>query len=210
MPLGVGGAATRVLRAEPVAAWVETVRDRTLSPTLERVKAHDAVTETALLTGDTPLPARFGQVFESDEACAAALRARESRLVSDLAQVQGLVEMRVVVALILAHSEGIAGADSPGWAYMKRLLGLKAREERVKAAAESVRGEVGAYVGRLVRGETFTVKGEPAIVTLSHLIRRDHVAEYRAALHDATFTTATGTLVVRGPGAPYDFVSAPA
>src|SRR5687768_11740337 len=80
MPMGIGGSPVRALPVHDVTAWVETVGDRTVAATLERVQAHDGVVSAALAGGVTPLPARFGQTFASDEDCCAALRAVESRL----------------------------------------------------------------------------------------------------------------------------------
>jgi Gas vesicle synthesis protein GvpL/GvpF len=210
MPIGIGGAPTRVLRADPVAAWVETVRDRAVPPTVERVKAHDAVAETALMTGSTPLPVRFGQVFESDDACVAALRARESRLLADLADVSGLVEMRVIIALVAMPQEPApVDAPSPGRAYMQRLMGAKARERATRSVASSLRNELRRFVGRLVQREAVAMTESPPVLTLSHLVSREDVDAYRTALRDASFRTPIRRFVVTGPGAPYEFVSPP-
>jgi hypothetical protein len=211
MPIGVGGAPARVLHADPVAAWVETVRDRAVTPTIDRVKAHDAVTETALLTGATPLPARFGQTFESDDACVAALRSQEPRLLADLERVRDLVEMRIVIALVLPVDDPAAGTDaSPGLAYMQRLMQSRDREQAAHALAGSLREEMHGVVGPYVRREAYAVNVSPAILTLSHLVARDDVSSYRAALTGATLATPVARLAVSGPGAPYQFVSPPA
>ena len=211
MPVGVGGGLTRILRADAISAWVETVPERALAPTIERVRAHDAVTETALLSGATPLPARFGQIFDSDEACLEALRTQATRLLADLAEVQDLVEMRVIVALALRT----AAADdddraSPGRAYMRRLMEARERARNAEQVAAAVRDEVNALVGRLVRREAWAVAASPAILTLTHLVARDDANAYRAALDSARLASPIGPLVVRGPGAPYQFVSPPA
>ena len=211
MPVGVGGGSTRVLRGEGIAAWVETVAERTVPPTIDRVKAHDAVTETALMSGTTPLPARFGQTFDSDEACLAALDAQAPRLLADLEGVRDLVEMRVVIALPVGSEEaGGEGAGGPGLAYMRRLLNIRAQEKGAQRVAEAVREEVRAIVGPLIRREEYALRGTPAILTISHLVRRADASAYRAALNGATLATRVRRLVVRGPGAPYQFVSPPA
>ena len=210
MPIGVGGGLTRALRAGPLTAWVETVRDRTVTPTIERAKAHDAVTETALLLGCTPLPMRFGQSFESDEACVAALRAREGRLLADLADVHGLVEMRVIVLLsAIATEMPVMEAKSRGRAYMDQLMGVRRRERAARGTASALRNELRRFVGPFVRREVFSVTDSPPILTLSHLVSKEDVPPYRSALRDAAFATPVERFVVLGPGAPYDFVSPP-
>ena len=211
MPVGVGGGLTRILRADAISAWVETVPERTLTPTIERVRAHDAVTETALLSGATPLPARFGQIFESDTACLEGLRTQKQRLLADLDEVRDLVEMRVIVALALREpASADADASSPGVAYMRRLMDARGRARSAEQAATAVRDEVKGLVGQFVRREAWAIAASPAILTLTHLVARDDASAYRAALDAARLGSPTGPLVVRGPGAPYQFVSPPA
>src|SRR5690349_23240486 len=77
--LGIDGSPVRDLAADGLTAWVSEVGDST-PPTVERVKAHDAVCAAALETGDTPLPIRFGQVFRNDAAAVAAITSRRSAL----------------------------------------------------------------------------------------------------------------------------------
>src|SRR5213076_759052 len=72
---GLSGVSSSRVRALPLgtfSAWVSDV-ERGLPIRLDGVKAHDGVIEAALATGNTPVPARFGQRFEDDEACVAAL-----------------------------------------------------------------------------------------------------------------------------------------
>jgi hypothetical protein len=211
MPLGVGGSPVRALAAGAFTAWVETVADRVIEPTLERVRAHDAVADAALATGATPLPARFGQVFESDERCRDVLLENSVRLEADLARVQGLVEMRVVAALRKrAEAEPPAEAETPGTAYMQRLRRKRGMEQIVQGSAAAVRRRLTETVGAFVRGEAVVLDPSPvATFTVSHLIDRDAVSAYRAALHGAVLGAEVERFVVCGPVAPYQFVSAP-
>lgn len=210
MPIGIAGTPTRHLRADPLAAWVETVPDRRVPPTRELVKAHDAVTEAALLTDATPLPARFGQTFDSDAECVSALRARESRLLGDLGQVQGLVEMRVLVRLAAVDDATPGGEEpSPGRAYMAGLRRARGREERLQSGAAAVRAEIAALVAGIARRDAFTLNASSGMLMLAHLVAREDVPAYRAAIEGASLVTPVRQLVVSGPGAPYQFVSPP-
>lgn len=212
MPMGVGGTAVSVLTAGPLAAWVETVAQRSVAPGIEAVRVHDAVVTAALESGNTPLPARFGQVFDSDDTCRAALLEQVGRMQSDLARVRGLVEMRVIVRLPTPAGlpdEASVGA-SPGIAYMRQLQRGGAMEQIVQASAAAVRRRLTETVGAFVRGEAVTLDPLPAaVLTLSHLVARDEVAAYRTALNDAALGVQVERLVVCGPVAPYQFVSAP-
>lgn len=212
MPPGVGGGPVRALRAGATTAWVESVSDRALRPTLDRVRTHDAVANVALATGVTPLPVRFGQTFESDSECLEALRAQESRLIRDLERVDGLVEMRLVIALADAQPpDAEIDPDTPGRAYMQRLLRTRGTEQSVHATAATVRAQLSALVQPYIRGEEFVIASSPtAVLTLSHLIARGDVAGYRAAMNAAAPDAHVARMVVCGPVAPYQFVSPPA
>ena len=209
---GVGGSAVRVLDAGTLAAWVETVGERSITPTLDRVRTHDAVVMAALEGGETPLPARFGQVFESDENCRAALIRQASRMETDLARVRGLVEMRIIARLPKGdepqHVSG--GSDAPGTTYMRQLQRERSMEQIVQASAAAVRRRLTETVGAFVRGEAMTLDPFPAAtLTLSHLVARDEIPAYRTALNGADLGSLVERIVVSGPVAPYQFVSAP-
>src|SRR5689334_7761158 len=88
---GLAGERVRVLEIDGLVAWVSDAR--TIPVSVDGVRAHDAVVEAALDTGTTPVPARFGQRFASDDACREALRNRAASVESVLADVQGTVEM---------------------------------------------------------------------------------------------------------------------
>src|SRR5262245_43601439 len=81
---GIDGAPIRALVVNGVEAWVSDVDPPRAIPTegakgqklINGVKAHDAVVEAALDTGATPVPARFGQRFDDDDACRVVLERR--------------------------------------------------------------------------------------------------------------------------------------
>src|SRR5438105_2809751 len=89
---GLAGERVRALLVDSVVAWVSDVA-RAVPISVDGVRAHDAVVEAALETGSTPVPARFGQRFDSDDACRDALRNRAASVESLVADVQGFVEM---------------------------------------------------------------------------------------------------------------------
>ena len=211
-PTGIAGAPVRGLRTGALTAWVETVSERVLTPSLDAVRVHDSVIQTALATGSTPLPVRFGQTFESDDDCRASLAEQHQRLIADLERVRDLVEMRLVIALRTeAAANADTGLESPGRAYMHRLVRDRSTEQAVESLANAVRGRLRAIVFPFVRDEAFVIGTSPrAVLTVSHLIARGDVASYRSALEGATHGTDVERLVICGPVAPYQFVSAPA
>jgi hypothetical protein len=221
MPRGFDGA-VRALDAGAVTAWVETVPDAAITPTVDRVRIHDAVTDAALATGATPIPARFGQLFATDDACHSALITRAVRLRADLARVAGLVEMRVIAKLTVTTPpesstewqgarDGVArGVEGAGRAYLEQLRGRRIVERNLQAISAAVRQRLTETVGAFVRGEAISLDPLPAAVLYTaHLVPRDAVSQYRSALHGATLGPDVERIVVSGPSAPYAFASEP-
>ena len=171
--VGLDGASVRRLGD----AWVSDVDSRSIRATIERIRAHDSVVETALGTGSTPLPARFGQTFESDDACLAELSAKQAKMSAGLARVAGMVEMTVILRVDLDASSGTA--------YLKSL-------SRRQQAARSINAQVAPYVR-----QTAEVTRDDG-VTLSHLVDREAVTQYLSRLEGLDAR-------ILGPGAPYSF-----
>ena len=94
---GVAGERVRALPVDGLVAWVSDV-GHNVPVLFDGVQAHDAVVEAALETGvDVPVPARFGQRFDDDDACRAALASRATSVETLLADMQGLVEMTLII-----------------------------------------------------------------------------------------------------------------
>jgi len=217
---GVDGSAVRAIWGTSLVAWVSDVAEK-LSPTVERVKAHDAVCAAALDSGETPLPIRFGQTFPDDSAAISAITSRESALRDRLARVAGCVEIRVVVTqgrdrevtgsagesgdaeVVMTGPVAAADVDGPGTAFLKRL----AREGRADLArevgCEEVRHAIRTAATSLIvdqhpcesaRGRAF----------FAVLIRRANVAAFQSVIAEMLTLKAFG-LSVLGPFAPYSF-----
>jgi hypothetical protein len=168
-------------------AWVSDVATRTVRATVEHIRAHDTVVAAALGTGSTPLPARFGQTFESDDACARVLAERDS-LSAALARVAGMVEMTV---LLKADAPVLATAS--GTAYLESL----ARREHAIDGLRSTARDVNAHLTGYFRESAERANG--AMLTISHLVEREALARYMERV-----ASLKGVTVV-GPSAPYSF-----
>lgn len=158
-------------------AWVSDVESRSVHATVERIRAHDDVVAAALATGSTPLPARFGQTFATDDDCLGVLSAKAAKMSAGLARVAGMVEMTVVLRVDLDTSSGTAYLQS-----------LAHREHTVR--------DINARLGDCIRASAERAKGD--LVTLSHLVRREEVDTYRERVKGLE-----GKIL--GPGAPYSF-----
>jgi len=175
--VGLDGGAVRRLASAGVDAWVGDVGARSVQATIERIRAHDSVVATALGTGSTPLPARFGQTFESDDDCLAMLSSKHSKMSAGLARVAGMVEMTVILRVDLDKSSGTA--------YLKSL----ALREHL---ARDVNSKLAGCIHQTAE------KTSQDVLTLSHLVNREAVTEYVSRLEGLDVR-------VLGPGAPYSF-----
>ena len=212
--LGLGGARVRALVVGELIAWVSDV-ERERGVLMEEVRTHDAVVEAALSTGATPMPARFGQTFSDDDACRDALERRAAALGSVLQDVQGRVEMTLIITpstkRMLRDLEPVApqmlepSAPGAGRQYLETLRSREAASGAVERIARDLAARLEAAVASLLRktASPRSVVRMP-MLTLSHLIDRDAVDAYREAISSVSAGPELRFLVV-GPRAPYSF-----
>ena len=225
---GLGDAPVRVLRAGALDAWVSTppaegTRMDDTGALVRHARAHDAVVAAALATGETPVPARFGQRFATDEACLADVARRDAALASLLARVRGHVEMTLTARLpdepdgapdasAGAHRAGRAGGAGAGAgrAYLERVKAGLAMERNLQLRVAAVRRRVTETVGALVRDEVVQVRPSPsATLSLSHLVARASVSAYRERADVLRADPALPPLVLIGPLAPWRVAEVP-
>jgi hypothetical protein len=211
---GVAGARVRALSVEGLVAWVSDAA-RSVVASIEGIRAHNDVVEAAMETGSTPVPARFGQRFDDDEACRAALESRSPSVERLIETMQGFVEMTVLITpstrrmihdlepvipeMLDTHTVGA------GRRYLDTLRKREARTGEISVATDDLAEELGAaakpYVVRTLAHHTVTPM---PLRTVSHLVARDHIAAYREALERVANAGDYRFLVI-GPRAPYSF-----
>ena len=213
---GVDGARVRTLPVDGIVAWVSDVA-REMPASIEGVRAHDGVVEAALDTGSTPVPARYGQRFPSDDACREALASRAATLETLVATVQGFVEMTLILTpstrRMLRDLEPVlpelveGGTLGPGKAYLRVLRAREAATGTVRRALDSLSKRLIEATRSLVR-ETRTHDQSPRMLlqTLSQLIARPRVEDYQRAVNTVESGREYRFLVI-GPRAPYSFCS---
>lgn len=211
---GLAGARVRVLPVDGLVAWVSDA-ERNVPVSAEGVRAHDAVVEAALETGSTPVPARFGQRFDDDDACRAALAVRAASVESLLADIQGFVEMTLLIApstrRMLSDLEPVLpemvdpDSDGVGRRYLETLRKREMATASIKEAMEEVAVRLREAAGPLARRENVhqTITPMP-LRTISHLVSRDDLAKYNEAISAVRSGREFRVLVI-GPRAPYSF-----
>lgn len=220
---GIDGAAVRALEVGEMVAWVSTTEPRpeivqnvAAGAALAGIREHDAVVELALSTGVTPLPARFGQRFRDDDACAAEIGRKANAILALLLAVQGLVEMtliltpstkRVVADLIPVLPEMVGEEPGVGRRYLDALKTREAATGAVRQALDALAQRLSeASDGFVQRVSVHENLAKMPMRAISHLVSRDVIDRYRDALEAVHPTTDYRFLVV-GPRAPYSFAS---
>ncbi len=211
---GLAGARVRALPVDGIVAWVSDVR-RALGVSVEGVRAHDAVVEAALETGTTPVPARFGQRFKDDDACRAALSSRATSVETLLSTIQGFVEMTLIITpstrRMLRDLQPVIpemvdpSAIGIGRRYLETLQAREAATGALRSAIDKVANALNAaakpFVHRAAVHEQLT---RLPFRTVSHLIPREAVADYKSAISDVSPDPEFRFLLI-GPRAPYSF-----
>jgi hypothetical protein len=220
---GLAGARVRAIPVDGIVAWVSDV-EREVPVAVERVReqqlvdgvrAHDAVVEAALETGTTPVPARFGQRFENDDACRAALSSRAASVESLLSTIQGFVEMTLIITpstrrMIRDLQPVLPDMIEPsvpgaGRQYLESLQARESATGAVRQAMDELANKLTTAAERFVkRSMVHEELTRLPFRTISHLIRRDAVDAYRQAVGNVPADQEFRFLLI-GPRAPYSF-----
>jgi len=211
---GLAGARVRALPIDSIVAWVSDVQ-RALRVSVEGVRAHDAVVEAALETGTTPVPARFGQRFKDDDACRAAISSRATSVESLLSTIQGFVEMTLIITpstrrMLRDLQPVIPEMVEPtgrgvGRQYLETLQAREAATGALRAAIDKVANALNAAVKPFVhRAAVHEQLTRLPFRTVSHLVAREAVAEYKDAISGVPADLEFRFLLI-GPRAPYSF-----
>jgi hypothetical protein len=211
---GLDDAPVAVIETDTLDLWVSEVPGPPPEATVRHAIAHDRVIRAAM-TIQTPLPLRFGQIVEGEATLRSLLAAREEALLRALDRVRGTVEMTIRVLLEEVAPERPemtpdvpCDAPGPGRLHLERLRLLTRGEQARRERAEFLQEQIGNAVALLVRAEVRTPLSPFArtrSLTIAHLVAREHVEDYRAALHALRAETPAAQLMISGPWAPYSF-----
>lgn len=199
---GVEGAAVRREQVAGFAVWVSDI-PRTPAPSLEAVRAHNAVVEAATKTA-TPLPFRFGQWFDGRDAFARSVEERGERLGQSLQRVADALEYGVRV---IDPQHQVAPPDrTSGTAYLEALATRARQDEADRARGRDVAAALRARLGPLVRDEQVRLPGAGTLASIAHLVARHDTGEYGRNIRKFPIERPELRFVFTGPWPPYGFV----
>ena len=166
-------------------------------------------------TGSTPVPARYGQRFDSDEACRSALSSRAAAVEPLLATMQGFVEMTLIITpsagRMVTDLEPVlpemfdAGTEGVGRRYLDTLRKRELRTGEINHATDHIASALDEAARPFVKRSLAHQAVTPLpLRTISHLIARDDVERYGAAVRSVDGGSGFRFLVI-GPRAPYSF-----
>ncbi|HXE60369.1 MAG TPA: GvpL/GvpF family gas vesicle protein [Gemmatimonadaceae bacterium] len=208
--VGVDAASVRSLDAAGMSAWVSSVADPSLTPSVARARAHDQVVRDAMARA-TPVPARFGQVLADDAALAQWIADRRQSLLDSLARVSGCVEMTVRILLASREASPGQAPRESGSAYMRWVRERQQARQSVTDQAEFLRTSVARAVEEagVVREEKWAAVTPGArSLEAAHLVPRESIARHREVVRAAVERDHRMKVMLSGPWAPYTFCAA--
>ena len=196
---GIGGEAVETIASDGTAALVSDLTGEELEAGREELMVHAQVLEDALEAG-VVLPMRFGAVMASaDEVRTDLLERHQDALLSQLAELEGKVELRLRAVFeetalmtevvrenpeIAKLREAVRGQDEDATYYERIRLG-----EMVAAAVEAKREHEGreileALAPLAVAVDTAALDHERVALSASFLVERERMADFDEAVDD--------------------------
>ncbi|HEU5184492.1 MAG TPA: GvpL/GvpF family gas vesicle protein [Gemmatimonadaceae bacterium] len=210
---GIDDSPVRAVDVGGLRAWVSDTGGSAVAPSPERARSHDRVVRAALELA-TPLPARFGQVVPDEAALESLVEPRRAAFAATLERLAGMVEMTVRAILPVPPREGPVPTRGEGRAvsgreYLERVAATHREERNLLAEEGIVREHISSAVRELVRAESFAgAAAGSSLMTVSHLIPRGHIENYRRAIGALRADQPSLAIMVSGPWAPYSFAEA--
>jgi len=226
LPAGVEGCPVCLVAAGGLAAASSAVPAACVAPTIARVAAYSRVIE-ALHKVCTVLPFRYGHWLDGEAPIVELLRAHEAQFRASLALVEGCVEMGLRILVVGGYGvrpvpccnsppvnhggSSNMGTPASGKAYLAdrkvHYAWTQSADETATAAADRARR---AFDGLYVKSceDRRAVSEGRTLVSLSLLVRREHVERFRDAFRGIPERDRQRVLL-SGPWPPYNFVGSP-
>ena len=202
---GIGDGAVAMIAAGPIALWAATLPERPAA-TVDAARLHNDVIRAAMTPTVTPVPARFGQWFDTEDEARRKLAADEARWLADLARFAGRAEFGIRVSGQVADAAAAQLVhDAPtGTGYMKALARRHAESQRRAQEGERIAGALAAAAGPIV-AET-RVQATPDGVAIANLVAWTDESPYHTAVRGEAARNPALRFLFTGPWPPYSFV----
>ena len=204
--VGIDNVAVELLRVDDLGVWMSAGAKPQAS--VEAVQAHNRVVEVAVTKEVTPVPLRFGQWLEDTIKLGDAVRERGNEYASLLEHFAGCLEfgLRLVDPDETGEAQEVHSQPSTGTEYMQALRDSTKLAERKQAEIEAIGASVRELLGDIIRDERVeSAQTRHAVLTLSHLVAREHFDEYRARARRIRTMFPALRLLLTGPWPPYSF-----
>ena len=203
---GIGGSPVEMLTAGGLAVWA-SAGDRP-QVSAEAVQDHNRVVELAVTQEVTPVPLRFGQWAEDAGHLDRLIAVHADRYREWLERFAGCLEfgLRILDPAAGEAAQDVRAPVTTGREYMQGLRETSRLAEAQRARAEQIERGIHDVLRDIVRDERIeALQTRHAVVTMSHLVAREHFDEYRERARQLRSTYPDLRFLVSGPWAPYSF-----
>jgi len=205
-PLGISGAAVRLLEMDEFAVLVSDFNTETVAVSRENALAHAAVVRS-VLDHTTPLPFRFGTVV-TEQQLRSYISARKPALQTRFALLRGCVEMSVKIIRELSTANSAHGEITSGTTFLQEKQREIRGSEQSAAEAKDISTWLQDQVKALTRDEQVIVRpSEKLVVAAAHLVERAKIPQYKETLAAAREKRPELHFLVSGPWPPYSFAN---
>jgi|ERR1051326_426966 hypothetical protein len=205
-PLGISGAAVRLLQVDEFAVLVSDFDADTVAVTRENALDHAAVVRS-VLDRTTPLPFRFGTLV-TEQQLRSYISARKPALQTRFALIRGCVEMSVKIIREVSTKNSAHGEITNGTTFLQEKRREILGSEQSAAEAKDISIWLHEQIKALTRDEQVTVRpSEKLVVAAAHLVERDKIPQYKETMAAAREKRPELHFLLSGPWPPYSFAN---
>ena len=206
-PVGISGAALRLLQVEDFAALVSDFDSDTVAASRENALDHAAAVRS-VLDRTTPLPFRFGTLV-TEQQLRNYISAHRPALQARFDLIRGCVEMSVkIIREVSTENTAQGGEITSGTTFLQEKRREILGTEQSAAEARQISTWLHEQVKALTRDEQVTVRpSEKLVVAAAHLVKRPGIPQYKEAIAAAREDRPELHFLVSGPWPPYSFAN---
>jgi hypothetical protein len=207
--VGIDQSAVSGFRWRDLGCWVSELSPRP-EPTLERVKAHNAVVQNAVSNRVTPVPIRFGQWVDNTAALELQLQQNADRYRKLLKLFEGTLEfgLRVLDPSRSAAQHVSPATATTGRAYMNALRDQLRNAELDEPAIAELRTRLQTEFTGLTRAERFEpLRTTHGMLSVAHLVEHAAFDVYRERVQQVRDHLPHLRILASGPWPPYTFAA---